>query len=672
MAALLGHPLVPKSGVLCEMVARKQVNTRSAQTMAKKFVGWPVTQRMAEAVRLVMEENWNQTQAAKFCGVSRPRLNVNVKAAKEKVAESQRRSEAARAERVAAFEIASSVPETPDSGPGLQDSLPEVPQPELIIAQPHQVLGLLNETRRVPPPGEFVRMYFGNVICPDCGVHHEVPPFHDVMLDKLADPAIRRLLINVAPYHAKSTIGTVYDSVRKICLDPNIRIGIVSKAERLAKNFLYQIKRFLSDPMVYGSGPNLIDDWGPFFSIDNWNATDIRVLRRTSSEKDPTVAVFGTGALIYGYRFDEMKFDDIADLENQRNPDRVAEQLAWATQECASRVGKTGKLSFMGTRISPNDIYSHLQNLPAYHVVRFPCITDEVEQTTLWPEHFPYVSAAEQRDSMSLEQFQLVYQNIDTPGFGAAFPLDVLEACQDSEMRLGMWESSWKLVLGVDPAGAGEQAGFTAMVVLAVDMKTGERFIVDVVNHKQMRAPQIKDQIIAFAEQYPLSEIRVEVNGLQSQLFQYDFELINRLTNRGIRFVPHITGRNKWDPQFGVESMGPMFYNRQIHSSYGDINSRKKVGQLHEQLAQFPMGQVTDLVMALWFAELGCREIFQRFRLPAFDERMKVPSRIRRKRVVVDFGAQEVRSPRPDEIANPHRQPVTHQYVNMPGGVTVY
>ncbi len=680
------------------MANHKLPDPRTVTKMGRRFESMPVQKRMAEAVRLVLDHGWNQTQAAKYTGVSRSRLNVNVGERRRELEEIQGRTDAARARRVAAAEgprtsdpvcTPESQPGTSSSEPGPQASVcgktgdPAQPTvssqgallqaPELIIPSTAEVLRISNEHRRVPPPGEFIRMYFGGVVCPDCGVHHEVPPFHDLILDRMNDPACRRLLVNVAPYHAKSTIGTVYDSVYKIAEDPNIRIGIVSKAERLAQNFLFQIKKFLTDPNVYEGQPhNLIDDWGPFLDTEQWSQNAIRVAGRTSAEKDPTVAVFGVGALIYGWRFDVMKFDDIADLKNQKNPDLVQEQLRWAVQECASRVGRTGKLHFMGTRISPNDIYSSLQGLPAYEVIRFPCITDEVAETTLWPEHFGYANAVEQRDSMSMEQFQLVYQNVDTPGFGAAFPIEVLQRSEDTERVLGAYDSNWRMVLGVDPAGAGEQSGFTAMVVLAIDMETGQRVVVDIVNVKQMRAPQIKDQILQFADQYPLTEIRVEVNGLQSQLFQYDQELVRRITDRGIRLVPHITGRNKWDPQFGVESMGPLFYNGQIKCPYGDINSRKKVGQLHEQLATFPMGLVSDVVMALWFAELGCRELYQRFRMPAFDERMRMPARIRNKRKVIDFGAQEVRAPRPDETGDPHRPKEHRRFVNVAGGVDVY
>lgn len=639
-----------------------------------KFKNKPTKFRMAEAVRLVMEEGWTQSDAARHTGVSRSRVNVNVKKARETAADQQRRSEAALRERVDALaKREDPLPPPVDlEVPGPAADPVVVPEGEPALEPATQPP--IDEVRRVQPPAEFLETYFRNVICPDCGVHHEVPDFHKEIITELTNPETRRLLINVAPYHAKSTIGTVYSTIYALCANPNSRTAIVSKSEKLAARFLQQIQRFLTDESLYEGGPNLIEDWGPFHSQDQWSKTEFWIAGRQSAEKDPSVSAYGIGAQIYGYRFDRMLFDDIADLENQRNPDRVAEMLKQTTLEYASRVGKTGLLGFIGTRIGPQDIYSYLKQLPAYKVISYPCITDEASQQMLWGEHFPYEAAAEQRESMSLEMFNLVYQNTDVAGAGATFPLDVLEASRDLSLRLGMYEPGWRLVLGVDPAGAGEQAGYTAMVVLGIDLESGRHYVIDSTNVKQMRAPQIKDQIIEFCTKYPISEVRVEVNGLQSQLFQYDQELVNRLTQRGVRLVPHITSKsNKWDPQFGVESMGPLFYNKQISCPYADINSRRKMNELHEQLAQFPVGSENpDLVMALWFAYLGTREIQKRMLLPAFDGRFKAPARIKRKRLVADFGQGEVRAPEPDEVADPHRQVSEHRFVNVAGGVNVY
>lgn len=446
-----------------------------------------------------------------------------------------------------------------------------------------------------------------------------------------------------------STVSTVWHSVYELCRDPNSRILIVSKTDKLASRFLYQIGKHLTDPSLYPKDSNLILDWGPFTGGDQWSKTQLYIAGRNSAEKDPSVSALGVGGHIYGVRADIIKFDDIADLENQRNSDRVAEMLVWATQEAASRVGRNGKLQFVGTRISAGDIYSQLETLPAFRTMRWPCITDEDTKATLWPDHFPYDNAVMQRDSMSVEQWQLVYQNVDTPGFGASFPPEVVEATYDTERSLGEYEGRWALIAGLDPAGAGEQAGYTALVLMGVDLETGRRHLVDMVNVKQMKAPQLRDQIFDWADRYPLRELRVESNGLQSQLVQYNTEIVSYLTGRGTRVVPHITTKhNKWDPNFGVEAMSSMFVNRMVTLPMKDIGSRTRVRQLADQLISFPMGQVSDLVMAFWFAELGCKETFQRAAIPMVDPRVRLPPRLQAKRHVVDFGTRTVR-PMPDE-----------------------
>lgn len=620
--------------------------------MLKQYAPYSVARRMQIAVDEVLEKGVSQAEAARKTGVSRSRLNEHVKKANEVFAAQQERSRLAREER------------------NQRDQPVEPVEP---VERPLHVTG---EVRRVQPFADFARTYFAQLVCPDCGVHHELPDFHVGMMDVLSGPD-KRVLINMPPYHSKSTIATVQQTVYDLCKDPNHRTVIVSKSQRLAERFLYSIVKHLTDPAVYHGGPNLIEDWGPFQGPSDWNKSQIYVAGRNSSEKDPSVACLGVSAHIYGVRAEKIIFDDIADLENQRNQERVIEMLTWCTQEAGSRVGKTGKLQFIGTRISAGDIYSHLEKLPAFKTMRFPCILDEETKTTLWPEHFGYENADLQRSSMTSDQWQLVYQNVDTPGFNASFTPEILEGCRDMTSVLGSYDPNWALIAGLDPAGANSQAGYTALVLLGVDMKTGVRHLVDMVNVKQMKAPQLRDQLFDWADRYPLRELRVEVNGLQSQLVQYNQEIITRLTNRGVRVVPHITsGHNKWDPQFGVESMSPMFYNKQILFPGADISTRNRVRSLEEQLISFPMGRTSDLVMALWFAELGAREIFQRAMLPMFDPRVRLPSRVAKNRRVIDFAERTVRPPSaatamPGREMFPGRQVGEVKMVNVGGSVTL-
>lgn len=625
----------------------------------RQYQGLPSYKRMEAALGLVAKGQ-NQSEAARSTGVSRSHLNKRVVELRKVAEEQQARSALAKQERL-----------SPSARP-TEEPVPVEPEQGLIR--------VTNEVRRVPPFQEFAEKYFGHIICPDCDRHHVPPPVHIEMMEQITDPAIKRLLINVAPYHAKSTVGTVYSTLYELCRDPNSRTCIVSKSAKLAKKFLRQIGRFLTDPRVYdGAAGNLIDDWGPFQGPGGgWTADMFYVTGRQSAEKDPSVEALGVGGQIYGSRYDRIICDDIADLENQKSQERVKDMQLWLTQEADSRVGRSGKLILVGTRVSAGDIYSFLQDLPGYKVIRYPVILDEESGTTLWPDHFAMEDAVLKRDSVTPEQWQLVYQNVDTPGIGASFTPDIIAAAHDTERCFGHYDPSWGLVAGLDPAGANAQSGFTALFLLGVDFKSGRRYLVDMVNVKQLKAPQLRDQIFAWADQYPLRELRVEVNGLQSQLVQYNEEILSRLTNRGVRVTPHVTTKNnKWDPQFGVESMAPMFHNRQISLPAMGIGDRTRLKALEEQLISFPMGRVSDLVMAFWFAELGVREMFQRQSVPLFDHRRHVPNRIARRRRVIDFSAQTIRTPTPGEVDQfgkpmwPVDENVQHRLVNVDGYISL-
>ena len=664
-------PLPPKNWV---------PKTKAEEQMAIKYRGWAGPDRMREAVRQVQEDGLSQTQAAKRLGVSRSRLNQNVGAVRKKVADADARVAAARAEKVAVTNetvvpVMLGVPAGPERDVHLERLALPGDATQMIPDGPVGTQPPIFEDRRVGTFREFNERYFGNEICPDCGVHHETPGFHGEIMDLMSDRDRRLKLINLAPYHGKSSTATLKSTLYEIVRDPSSRTALISRAAPLAEAFLYQIKQHLVDTDLYtGAAGNLIDDWGPFYNANHWSNNQIYIAGRSGAQKEPTISVYGFGAQIYGRRFDRMIFDDVADLENSNTPEQVAKMYKKIWQEYVNRTGKTGQVAWIGTRVNPGDIYTLLEQVDGMNVLRFPCILEEEDQKMLWPEHFPYASAVQFRTAMTEAEFQLVYQNVDVPGMGASFTQETMDRSHDSERFIGQWDPSWAMMLGVDPAGAGAQSGYTAMVCMGVDLNTGRRHLVDVINQKAMKAPQMLAQIIEWSERYSPREARVEVNGLQSQLLQYNDELNQKLSNAGVRIVPHITHKgNKWDPQFGVEAMSTLYHNNMISTPWGDANSRKKFGALEQQLMQFPMGKVTDMVMAMWFASLSATEVFKRTQLPMFDTRHKVPGRIRRRRGVIDFGDSTVRAPtREEENSSLYPQAMAlpaERFVNVPGDV---
>ena len=137
-----------------------------------------------------------------------------------------------------------------------------------------------------------------------------------------------RLLVNVPPEHAKSTVITVNYSTYRIALNPNIRIIVVSKTLNKAREFVYAIKQRLSHPRWLKLQTAFGPEGGWKEDADTWR-TDTVYLggdARNSSEKDPTLQALGMGGQIYGARADLIILDDCITTANAHEWEK---QLDW-------------------------------------------------------------------------------------------------------------------------------------------------------------------------------------------------------------------------------------------------------------------------------------------------------------------------------------------------------
>jgi hypothetical protein len=103
---------------------------------------------------------------------------------------------------------------------------------------------------------------------------------------------------------------------------------------------------------------------------------------------------------------------------------------------------------------------------------------------------------------------------------------------------------------------------------------------------------------------------------------RHDEEITSWLQARGVRLVEHYTGdSNKWDVNTGVAAMASLFGEYDEHavklsepiihlpSSVKNNSVRALIEQLVTWQPDPPRTQKTDLVMALWFAEIKAREL---------------------------------------------------------------
>lgn len=507
-----------------------------------------------------------------------------------------------------------------------------------------------------------------------------------------SDP--NRIIINVPPFHAKSQTLTIEYLTYRICLNPNIRIIIVSKKQDQAKKFLYSIKQRLTSNQWSALQAAYAPDGG--FKPERaegaaWGADKIYVAGIDSGEKDPTVEAIGIGGQIYGSRADIIIMDDCIVGSNAAEYEK---QINWLESEVENRV-RDGKIIIIGTRLATVDLYSELANGERYlsgsspwTILRQPAVLqyadDPADWVTLWPASTSPMETgqkprpdgmydawdgprmAKERDKKPPRVWSLVYMQADVSDDAVFDPKCVMGSVdkrrKPGPLKAGAWghprhgmEGQY-VIASMDPAMTGD----TFSLVGAVDRKDGRRRIMQAWVQASPTPKYIRDLIESTTDEYGVNEWVIEQNAFQLFLI-YDEAVQNFCRQRGVKITPHYTGRNKQDPDFGVASLAPLFGSlKRMHEGSGradfqhdnlielpDPDQSHAIKLLIEELIAWQPGKSgkqlrMDGPMALWFWELRAREVLgvSRRRTSQFMDNPYLSRGDRAQRVVIPMGAR--------------------------------
>ncbi|AYY11608.1 hypothetical protein EF847_01560 [Actinobacteria bacterium YIM 96077] len=455
------------------------------------------------------------------------------------------------------------------------------------------------------------------------------------------------LICNTPPNHAKSTTITVFYTLWRILKDPNTQVVIISKKEAMAKKFLFQIK----DLLVSRSYQKLQDDFGPAEGFEKtspiWSSTQIYFgpELRDVNAKDPTVEAVGLGGTIYGARADLIILDDVIATDNAHD---FENQIDWITRMVLTRPTEHGRVLVVGTRVAPVDLYGELMSPSRYEDERAPWTyfaqpaverfaEDPKDWVTLWPRSNmskrgaattpdedglfpawdgPALAKMRERLKTNPNAWSQGYQQLSVSE-DSIFKREKVYAAVNGMRKVGPLYAGHvghppdgmdgkAVIAGLDPASS----GFTAAVVVAMDRRTGKRWLLDAYNKPNTTPDQIRDLLVGWARRYGVTEWRVEKVLLSNWILQ-DQQLIRDLANMGCSMREHITNAStKWDEDGGILSLTSLFDGDRplldIPSTQYEV-----IRTMCEQFVTYQpkTKNPTDLIMALWFVEARLRQL---------------------------------------------------------------
>lgn len=463
----------------------------------------------------------------------------------------------------------------------------------------------------------------------------------------------RRLLINTPPFHAKSTVLTQHYVAYRICMNPEIRVVIVSKTQKQAAKYLYSVKRILTERQ-FAELHAAYAPPGGFKPERNegsvWARTMIYVAGRGDDAidpagKDPTVEAIGIGGQLQGARADLIIIDD---CEDPGNVGQWENHLDWINEVVQSRL-YSGKIVVVGTRVAPTDIFSALRDgsnflsgKSPWTYLGQPCVLefaeDPADWVTLWPRSTVPLDVEDEekiepdenglyptwdgpalariREGIKPRSWALLYMQ-QPIGDDATFNPACVNGSVDRRrkpgpLRVGEWGGRREgaqgvhTVLSIDPAGTGEAFMLAYAVDRTPNPATGDmdRWVLNAWMGNHTTPDWYADQIEAIVPEYGVNEIVVESNGYANWIIHYK-RIVNYCRNRGIPIMPHYTSHNKQDPDFGVASMAPLFgtvrrhveggrevFNRDNAIHLPDPDKSAGVKALIEQLVSWQPGKL--------------------------------------------------------------------------------
>jgi predicted phage terminase large subunit-like protein len=189
----------------------------------------------------------------------------------------------------------------------------------------------------------------------------ETPWFHRLWYAAMDDPDIKRVFIMGPRLHAKTSTVLTY-ALRRLCASHQLRVGIISQTDALAKQFLAEIKHECqaNEALLEAFGPS----GGRPFEGDRWSQhqivlADAREGPHGIAGKDVSIFAVGRGGQITGRHCDLLIVDDLETKESTDSDTVRQRTRAWWSREVEPVLAPGGKLIATGTRKHFDDIYAY-------------------------------------------------------------------------------------------------------------------------------------------------------------------------------------------------------------------------------------------------------------------------------------------------------------------------
>ena len=416
----------------------------------------------------------------------------------------------------------------------------------------------------------------------------------------------------IAPVEHGKTQQVLGKVLHLLGQDPTLRIALISNTADQSQKLLRQVRTHIERneklrDVFPALKPSPRDE-------DPWHQSMITVDRSTIA-KDPSVQAHGVFGPVVGARLDVIVLDDVLDFENTRTEEQRKKLLEWFDTTVFTRATKNARIFAIGTPWHPDDFLHELERRPGFAAKRYSAVQNPhappSQWAPIWPAQWPVSRLLDRQANMPETVFSRKYLCQARMDATSRFRQQWMDQMVALGKGLTFYAEAPLAQGGVRPlpcftgvdlgVGTKEENALTVLFTIA-QRDDGRRLVVNI-EAGRWQSPEILDRLASHYRRYN-STIMVESNGAQRFI-------IDMAQDRNIPVVAFHTGGNKWDPEWGVESLAVEMRNRQWvlpSGSAGDRIHPDAAAWIRECLYFNPTEHTGDRLMASWLAREALRQ----------------------------------------------------------------